>query len=589
MTSVRAQQNFGCFGSTTCCQRTAGEVLSLVLIDNFRRNSMRLTFILTVVLALFVSCTQQDEPVGDTEMRPLQRLVDRYALVEISTDVEGLTEQEQALVDKLIEAARIIDEIFWLQASEDGVVLREKLSESTDPADAVKLDLLEINKFGFDRLNDNAPFIDTVPLPDSGTFWPEDITQEELETYTLEHPEEKAALYDLYTIVRRDGDLLKAVPYHEVFKDKLGKVADLLNEAADLSEDEEFANYLRMRAGAMLKDDYFDSDMAWMDLAGKFDCVFGPIEVYEDRLMNLKTSYEAFVLLRDQAASEELESYIAAMEEMQQALPVDDAFKRRKVQLGSSVGVFTQLFVSGHSEAGSKTIAISLPNDPRVRAAKGARKIMLRNAIDAKFQNILKPISERMIAPDQLALVNGDMFFSNVLLHEIAHSLGNDYVLDASGNETEITIDEALKEASSSIEECKADIGGLYSASVMVDKDALSEEQLREAYVTFLAGIFRTVRFGASSAHGVANAIAVNWLIENGGITIDDNGRYQVDFENFHAGLESLLAEILTIQNTGNYERAANLIDDYGALPDDIVSNLAEMDDIPVDIRYVWK
>lgn len=513
----------------------------------------------------------------------------KYAPFEINRDLPTLSAEQHALMEKLVEAAKIMDKLFWMQASEDGLALREELAAKDDELSRLKLRFLEINKFRFDRLNGNEPFIGEEPHYPGGTFYPADLTQQELEQYVANNPEQKDDLYNLYTVVRRDGDALKAVPYPEVYKEELEKAAALLREAAGLAENESFKKYLNLRADALLSTDYFESDMAWMDLEDNlFDLVIGAIEVYEDGLMNLKAAYEAYVLVKDEAASQELEGYINAMEKMQQALPIDAEFKQREVQLGSSVGVFTQVFTAGHSEAGSKTIAISLPNDPRVREAKGARKVMLRNAIDAKFEMILKPIAEKMIHPGQVEMVTGGMFFSNVLLHEISHSLGNDYVLGENGESTGVTIDVALKDASTPIEELKADSGGLYAINVMVEEGVLTEEQRRQAYVTFLAGMFRSVRFGAASAHGVANAITINWMLEKGAVTKDEEGLWQVDFDIFPLALEELVKNVHTIQHTGDFETAKALIDQKGSLPADLAMQLDNLEGIPVDIEFIW-
>ena len=549
---------------------------------------MRKALLLVLIPLFFAACSNNVTETGDNEMTEFKALNEKYAPVEISAKLDGLTEKEQQLLGKLIEAARAIDVIYWKQASKDGLELRSQLAASDAELDKLKLRFLNINKFGFDRLNGNQPFLGEKPLPKGATFYPEDLTVEELESYVAEHPEEKEALYGLCTVVQRDGEKLKAVPYSEIYKEELTKAANLLKEAAELADEETLKNYLNLRADALLSDNYFESDMAWMDLKGKFDIVIGAIEVYEDGLMGLKAAYESYVLVKDQAASEELENYISSMEEMQQNLPVDAKFKQRKVQLGSSVGVFTQVFTAGQCEGGSKTIAISLPNDPKVREAKGARKVMLKNAIDAKFEKILRPIADRMMVAEQKELVDRDFFFSNTLLHEISHSLGNDYILDENGESTGIQIEEKLKEFGTSIEECKADIGGLYAADVMVKKGLMTDADVEKAYATYTAGIFRSVRFGAASAHGKANALTINWLLDKGGVSVNDEGKYMVHKDEFHAAIEELLATVLTLQHTGDYEGAKALFDKYGKLPADITTKLEAMTDIPVDIEFIW-
>jgi hypothetical protein len=545
-----------------------------------------LVAVMLTAAALGVSpAAAEDEAVTDIKAR-----LAKYARVEVARDLPGLTQNEQAILRKFIAAAKLIDQAFWAQANADGLALRAELEEGTDELSRLRLRFLNINKGRFDRQADNEPFLGGSPKPAGAAFWPEDLTREELEAYVTAHPEEREGLYSLTTLVRRDGERLTTIPYRVAFEALLQPAAGLLREAADLSDNESLSRYLRLRADALVTDAYLESDLAWMDVAGnKLDIVIGAIEPYEDGLMNLKGAFEAFVLVKDEAASRELEAYIQAMDEMQQALPIDPQFKRRAVRLGSRVGVFTLVYASGDGEAGIKTIAISLPNDERVREAKGTRKIMLRNAVAAKYEKILVPIAGRLLAPDQLGLLDGDIFFSNILLHEVAHSLGNDFVLDAEGDKTERRIDEALKNHSAAIEECKADIAGLWSAEVLVSNGVIPADKQASVYATFLAGIFRSVRFGAASAHGVANAVELNWFLADEAITVGVDGRWRVDEAKFRESLRGLCRELLLIQYTGDYRRAAALIEKYGTLPESLQAGPAAQTDIPVDIEFVWK
>lgn len=514
----------------------------------------------------------------------------KYAQVEVDQNVPGLSESDRAVMDKFLQAAAIMDELFWEQASAEGIALRDELATQSNELAQLQHHFLMINKAPYDRQANNETFIGDKPRPEGATFWPEDLSREELEAYVAAHPEEKDALFSLTSVVRREEDKLVAIPYHQLHAEKLQRASTLLNEAAEMTDNASLKTYLELRAKALLDDDFLASDMAWMDLTDNtLDLVIGPIEPYEDGLMNLKGAYEAYVLVKDAAASAELAAYIDAMDEMQAALPIDAKFKKRAVKLGSSVATFTLVYAAGDCDAGTKTIAISLPNDERVRAAKGARKIMLANAIMAKYEKILKPIAERMLVAEQYPLVDGGMFFSNVLLHEVSHSLGNDFVLDANGRPTRTKVDEALKNHSAAIEECKADIGGLYSADEMIKMGRFSEDQRMSMYATFLAGIFRSVRFGASSAHGIANAIELNWMLEKGGIAVNEEGRWSLELEPFKAALTELCAELLTIQHTGDYARAEALVAKYGTLPQSLADQLAALNDIPVDIEFVWK
>ncbi|HUX08345.1 MAG TPA: Zn-dependent hydrolase [Acidobacteriota bacterium] len=548
--------------------------------------SLAVILMILIAAAMFACTAPQEE---DEAMADIDTRLAKYAQVEVSSDVPGLHDKQKAALAKLIEAARIMDELFWKQASADGLALREKLAASDSELDQKLLHFLRINKGRFDRQANDEPFISNEPKPAGATFWPEDLSVAELEAYITEFPDEKDALYGLLTLVRREYDRLVAIPYHKAYTEDLQKAAGLLREAAELVENETLKNYLNLRAEALVTDDYLASDMAWMDLEGNMlDIVIGAIEPYEDRLMNLKAAYESFVLVKDEEAGRALEAYIEAMDAMQKALPVEEQFKRNEIRLGSSVGVFTLVYGAGDGDAGIKTIAISLPNDEQVREQKGSRKIMLRNAIQAKFENTLLPISKRLLTPADYELVDGDIFFSNILLHEIAHSFGNDFVLDAEGNSTGTKGDVALKNLSTPLEECKADIGGLYSYGVLIERGIITEDKLPSVYATFLAGVFRSVRFGAASAHGTANAIQINWLLENGGIVFDGEGHYSIDPEKFAASIESLLTELLMTQMSGDFARAEELVTKYGVLPAELKYRLAEMKDIPVDIEFVW-
>ncbi len=549
------------------------------------RIAISIIAVAVIAAALAVAGAEEDEAMAD-----IQERLAKYARVEVSSDEPGLSEGQRAVLGKLIAAARLMDEIFWTQASSDGLAWLAELAGGRDELERLRLRFLTINKCRFDRQADNEPFLGTGQRPAGAAFWPDDLTREELESYLADHPDQRDELLGLTTVVRRDGDRLAAIPYSVVYEGWLRPAARLLLEAAELSGNESLSRYLSLRAEALLSDDYLESDMAWMDLEGNvLDIVIGPIEVYEDGLMNRKASYEAFVLVKDEEASRALESYIEAMDAMQAALPIDERFKRRRVRLGSSVGVFTLVYAAGDGDAGIKTIAISLPNDERVRERKGSRKIMLRNAIEAKFRMILVPIAERLLATEQLELLDGDLFFTNILLHEIAHSLGNDFVLDEDGERTALKVDEALMNHSSAIEECKADVGGLFSANVLVERGVITAGQRAALYANFLAGIFRSVRFGAADSHGIANAIELNWLLERGGVSLGDDGRWRVHEEPFAEALRDLLTELLTIQYSGDYERAGALVNRYGALPQRLVEQLDACSDIPVDIEFVWR
>ncbi|MFI2812761.1 Zn-dependent hydrolase [Microbulbifer sp. JSM ZJ756] len=391
----------------------------------------------------------------------------------------------------------------------------------------------------------------------------------------------------LYSLVRRDQDgNLKLVPYSEAYKSDLEKAAEILRQASELAEDEQFANYLSMRADALLSDDFRPSDMAWMDMKdNEIDVVIGPIENYEDQLFAYRTAYESYVLLKDMEWSEKLAKFAAFLPELQKGLPVDDKYKSEVPGTDSDLNAYDVVFYAGHSNAGSKTIAINLPNDEEVQLAKGTRRLQLKNAMRAKFDKILVPISEVLIAEDQRQHITFPAFFSNTMFHEVAHGLGIKKTVTDGSN-----VRQALKETSSALEEGKADILGLYMVTRLHEKGEIEEGELMDNYVTFLASIFRSVRFGAASAHGKANMMRFNYFKEQGAFTRDpETGQYSVDFDKMQEAMTSLSNLILTIQGDGDYEKSKELLDSKGVVGAELQADLDRLSDadIPVDVTFI--
>ena len=399
-----------------------------------------------------------------------------------------------------------------------------------------------INYGPWDRLDGNKPFIEGVgPKPLGAQFYPEDVVKEEIENA------EDASLRDLYTLVRRGEDgSLTSIPYHVAYKTELERAAKKIREAAALAEDPGLKHYLELRAQALLTSDYYESDLAWMDMKDNtIDFVVGPIEVYEDKLLNYKAAFEAYVLVKDKAWSERLAKYADFLPELQRGLPVDDAYKTESPGSDSDLNAYDVIYYAGDCNAGSKTIAINLPNDERVQLAKGTRRLQLKNAMQAKFDKILAPITELLIAEDQRKHVTFDAFFANTMFHEVAHGLGVKNTINGKG-----TVREALKELGSAMEEGKADILGLYMISSLLKKGEI-EGDIKDYYVTFIAGIFRSVRFGAATAHGKANMVRFNFFQEAGAFTREENGAYRVHFDKVEEAMAALTQKILTLQGDG--------------------------------------
>lgn len=537
-------------------------------------------------LAGLSACSPSDPPVaaGDApppaaaaageELAPARP--DIYARVALRADLSGLSERQRRMLVKLIEASEVMDELFWRQAFRDG---HEAWLESlSDPA--VRR-FAELNYGPWDRLADDAPFVPGFgPKPPGANFYPADMTRGEFEAA------EVPGKTSLYTLLRRnDAGALVAVPYHEAYAAELERAAGLLREAADLAEHEGFANYLRLRADALVTDEYRPSDLAWMDVkTNPVELVIGAIETYEDRLFGYKAAYESYVLLKDMEWSEQLGRFAALLPDLQRGLPVPDEYKQETPGADSDLNAYDVIYYAGHSNAGSKTIAINLPNDEQVQLEKGTRRLQLKNAMQAKFDEILVPIAGLLVHESQRRHVTFDAFFANTMFHEVAHGLGIKNTVNGKG-----TVREALREVAGSLEEGKADILGLYMVRSLHERGELGEVDLRDNYVTFVASVFRSVRFGASSAHGQANMVRFNFFLDRGAIVRDaESGTYRVDFAKMDDAVTELARRLLTLQATGDYAGAVALTAEQGVIRGELAADLERLAEagIPVDIEF---
>lgn len=527
---------------------------------------------------LLLHCTPKEESQEEAaveqpmEMTPEMRL-NEYARVPLTTDLAVLTDSQREMIPILIEAAKIMDNLFWREAYGDKDALLGSLS------DAATREFAMINYGPWDRLREDESFIEGVGEKAAGAqFYPADMTEEEFEAFDSE---DKTSLY---TMVRRgeDGNLT-TIPYNEFFKEEVSKASELLRQAAGLAENEELKTYLNLRADALLSDEYQPSDLAWMDMKSNvIDVVIGPIENYEDKLYNYKAAHEAYILIKDVEWSERLSRFAEFLPELQQNLPVPEEYKKDQPGTDSQINAYDVIYYAGDCNAGSKTIAINLPNDVEVQLQKGSRRLQLKNAMRAKFDKIMVPISELLIAEEQRAHVNFDAFFANTMFHEVAHGLGVKTTIRDNGS-----VREALKEKYSALEEGKADILGLYMVTQLHDKGEVDGE-LMDYYVTFLAGIFRSVRFGATSAHGQANMIRFNYFKEMEAFSKDESGFYTVNFDNFQTAMRGLSEKILTLQGDGDYESTVALFNEMGMVKPDLQSDLDRVSEagIPRDIVF---
>jgi hypothetical protein len=504
--------------------------------------------------------------------------VDQYATVRLTADLSTLPENDQQVVRLLIEAVQHMDPVFWQQtygSEADALALAGE--------DAATRAYVAINYGPWDRLRDNEPFVAGVgPKPLGANLYPADMTTEEFEAAAAEDPELKS----LYTLVRRDeAGALTAVPYHRAFAEHHAAAAAKLRAASDLSSDQDFARYLRLRAEALETDDYRASDFAWMDMKrNPIDVVIGPIETYEDALFGYKASHEGYVLIKDMSWSERLSRFAALLPDLQRGLPVDPEYKAETPGTDADLNAYDVVYYAGEANTGGKTIAINLPNDEEVQLQKGTRRLQLENAMRAKFDRIMVPIADALVADDQHAHVGFDAFFQNTMFHEVAHGLGIKNAIDGSG-----TVRAALKDHASALEEEKADVVGLYMVKQLYDLGELTEGSVEDNYTTFLAGLFRSVRFGAADAHGKANMVTFNFFRERGAFAKDEaTGKYRVDYAAMEAAVDALAATILKLQGDGDYEGVGRLMAEKGVVPSDLEAELEKLDGlgIPRDIVF---
>jgi len=502
-----------------------------------------------------------------------QRLA-TYASVKLSADISHLSDKEKQILPLLFEAAQLMDDIYWQQSLGNKDAFLARISDEATRKFA------EINYGPWDRLNGNNSFITGVgEKPLGANFYPVDMTKEEFDT--LQNPDKSS----LYTLIRRNEDgTLRVVWYHDAYASKIKRAAELLKQAAALAEDAGFKKYLELRSEALLTDKYQESDFAWMDMkTSNIDFVVGPIENYEDALYGTKAAQEAFILIKDIEWSERLAHFAALLPELQKGLPVDQKYKNEVPGSDADLNAYDVVYYAGDCNSGSKTIAINLPNDEQVQLKKGSRKLQLKNAMKAKFDKILVPISDMLIDSSQRSYIKFDAFFANTMFHEVAHGLGIKNTLDGKGS-----VREALKEQYSAIEEAKADILGLYLVTKLYEMGELKEGEVMDNYVTFMAGIFRSVRFGAASAHGKANMLTFAHFGENGAFTYQENGTYLVNFDKMKLAVESLGGMILTMQGDGDYNKVKALISTKSVVPAQLQSDLDKLKgaSIPVDIVF---
>ena len=525
--------------------------------------------------AVPVEPTPVETPVAEAVEAETPSRFDIYAEVGLTADLSHLSDNQRQMIGLLIDAGKITDDIFWQQVWGDK-------DELLDSIEDTKTRRFAFYNYGpWDRLAADQAFIESYgPRPPGARFYPQDMTKQEFEAWQQEGKDEQ------YSIVKRDsGGSLILVPYSKAFSAQINAIAELLIRASALADDEEFAAYLQLRAEALKTDNYQASDMAWMDMKNNpVELVIGPIETYQDALYGYRAAFETFVLIKDPVWSERLARFTKYMPELQHGLPVDDAYKAEMPGSDADLNAYDLAYCAGDCNSGAKTIAINLPNDEEVQLAKGTRRLQLKNSMLAKFNQILMPISGELIAEDQRQHITFDAFFSNTMFHEVAHGLGIKTTLDGAG-----TVRQALKEHASALEEGKADILGLYMVQKLRENGEISEGELMDNYVTFLAGIFRSIRFGASSAHGRANMIRFNYFSDAGAFSRDpESGTYRVNVAEFEQAIKDLGRDLLVLQGNGDYDAVVAFVAEKGNVSAQLQADLDRLDaiSIPVDIVY---
>jgi hypothetical protein len=509
--------------------------------------------------------------------------------VHVKYDHSLLREQDKKVLEGLIKASKFIDLIFLRQVSEKNMALRNRLESSKDPLDQLLLRYFIFNFGPFDRLNNYHVFYGNEEARPGAAFYPPDMTRQEFESWLSKHPEDRDLFMSDFTVIRRKGQALVAVPYSQEYADLLEPAAGALMEAAEHCDNESLRKFLQLRARAFGTNDYYQSDLAWMDIEGStLEMVIGPYEVYEDRLMNYKAAFESFVVLNLPGEARKFQEYARYLRDMEANLPLEERYKDLTRDFSSPIRIVHEIFSAGDGKAGIHTSAFALPNDERVRNERGCKKIMLKNIMEAKFKGSTFPIAQRIIAAEQLPSLSFEAYFRDTVFHELSHGLGPGLIKLSDGNTRDARM--CLKENYSSIEECKADTLSVYNQIFLMEKGVIPRKEYRNLCVSYLAGIFRSVRFGMQESHGRGSLVQFNWLMDRGAIAFSDaKGTYQVNFDRFDDGIKSLARELLEIQAQGDYERSVRFLERYGKCPPHLALSLSRLYEIPVDIEPLYE
>ena len=511
----------------------------------------------------------------------------KIARVEMTADTSFLSDEEKAVVNKLIIAANYMSEIYLRQISENNPDVRAEIAASNRADKNLLLDMFDLHFGPWDTLKEGHAFYGGKSHPDGAAFYPADMTKAEFDAWLIAHPEDKDAFTSLYTVIRRDGERLVAIPYSSYYREWLEPAAQALREAAAITSNPSLKDFLSKRADSFLSDEYFDSEIAWMDLKDTpIEVAIGPYEVYTDGLFGYKSAFEAFVTIRNPEESEAVARYKNYLRDMEANLPVDDAYKNFKRGFESPIAVTYQIHGGGDNVPGVQTIAFNLPNDERVREAKGAKKVLLNNVLEAKFKLILSPMAEHILVPDQLDLLEAKYMGLETLFHELSHSLGPGTIMK---DGVETTVNAELKELYSAVEEGKADVMGAYNILYMMEEGELPIAERDSLLATYFTGIFRSIRFGTDEAHGRGAAFQYTYFKDHGAFTVDaDSGLYRIDFDKLEQAITDLVHDVVVLQGNGDYAAADAFLKTNARLDDAAHAAIKRASDIPVDIQPIY-
>lgn len=564
---------------------------------------MRAVFVLSLsALVLVAACAKKEaapqpaEPsaavsesaAASAPREHLEAMRAKIAVVEMAPDTSFLTVEEARVVNLLNRAATLMSKIYLRQISEDNPKIREEIAAGHHPDKEILLNLFDLHFGPWDTLDHDKPFYGTAEKPAGAAFYPADMTKEEFDAYIAAHPEDKDTFTSGYTVIRRDeAGGLKAIPYSVYYKEWLEPAAGLLREAAAITSNGSLKRFLTLRAEAFLSDDYYESEMAWVDLEGPIEVAIGPYEVYTDGLFGYKTAFEAFITVKNPEESAALDKYKNYLRDMEGNLPVPAEYKNFRRGFESPIAVVEQIHGGGDNAPGVQTIAFNLPNDERVREAKGAKKVLLNNVMAAKFDRILAPMAEHVLVPEQAFMLMRKYMGAETLFHELSHSLGPGTIVK---NGATTTVTAELKELHAPIEEGKADVMGAYNILFMMEKGELPAAEKQNFLATYFVGLFRAMRWGVNEAHGQGAAFQYAFLREQGAFAVDEaTGKFRIDFPKLEAAISALTAEVVFVEGDGDYARAKAFLDKYAVLDAPATAVIASLTDIPVDIQPVYK